>query len=198
MMTKPMSFPDLALLTVRDPKAAAQIVLAWNVPREALWTAIALISVIVTILSTLSNMIIPVPPPLNGIVGNPFMYCAIAAGGFIATVYAIYWTGRMLGGEGRVEDLMILLLWLQALRAVAQVAVLIGLILAPVLASFLVLFIGVATLWVFVHFINAALRLNSVMRAVAVLFLGAVALMAVLTFLLSMIGVSAVGVPMNV
>ena len=198
MMTKPVSFSDLALLTVRDPKSAAEIVLDWNVPREALWTAIALISVVVTILSTLSNMIIPVPPPLNGIVGNPLLYCAIAAGGFIATVYAVYWTGRMLGGEGRIEEMMILLLWLQALRAVAQVAVLIALILAPVLASFLVLFIGVATLWVFVHFINAGLRLNSMMRAIAVLFLGAVALMAVLTFLLSMIGVSAVGVPMNV
>ncbi|ABG32232.1 hypothetical protein RD1_2690 [Roseobacter denitrificans OCh 114] len=193
-----MSFPDLAVLTLRDPKSAAQVVLSWNLPREALWTAIALISVVVTILSTLSNMIIPVPPPLNGIVGNPFLYCAIAAGGFIATVYAIYWTGRILGGEGSIEDMMILLLWLQALRAGAQVVVLISLILAPVLASFLVLFIGVATLWVFVHFINAGLRLNSLLRAVGVLFLGAVALMAILTFLLSMIGVSAVGVPLNV
>lgn len=198
MTTTPISFPELAVLTLRDPKTAAQTVVSWNVPREAIWTAIALISVIVTILSTLSNMIFPVPPPLNAIVSNPFMYFAIAAGGFVATVYAIYWAGRLLGGEGNPQELMILLLWLQALRAVAQVAVLIALIMAPVVASFLVLFIGVATLWIFVHFISVGLHLNSLLRAVVVLFVGAIALMAGLTFLLSLVGVSAIGVPLNV
>lgn len=192
------SLPELALMTLKNPEAASATVLSWNMPKEAIWTAIALVSVIVTILSTLSNMIFPVPPPLDGIVSNPFMYFVIAAGGFIATVYSVYWAGRLFGAQGQVEDLMVLLLWLQALRAAAQVFVLFLLVMAPVAASFFVLFVAVATIWVFVHFINAGLKLNSILRAVGVLLVGALGMVIVMTVLLSFLGVSAVGVPVNV
>lgn len=197
-MNKKINFPDLAWLTLKDPRAAAAVVLQWHPSREALWTGVALISVIVTLFSTLSNMMFPVPAPLQAIVGSPFVYLVVAGGGFVATVYATYWTGRLLGGAGEIEDLMLLLLWLQALRAAAQVVVLICLLIAPFLAPFIVLFVAVATLWIFVHFINAGLRLNSLMRAVVVMVVGAVALVAGLTFLLSLLGISAVGVPLNV
>lgn len=197
-MTRTTTLPELFVLTLRDPHAAADIVLGWNLSKEAMWTAIALVSVIVTILSTVSNIILPVPAPLNAIVGNPFMYFVIAAGGFVATVHAIYWTGRMLGGRGRLEDLMILLLWLQAMRAVAQVVVLVTLLIAPILASFLVLIIAVATIWVFINFISIGVHLNSMVRAVVVLVVAALALVVGLSFLLSLIGVSALGVPTNV
>jgi hypothetical protein len=197
-MIQSTNFPQLAILTLRDPASAAEVVLNWRMPKEAVWTAVALVSVIITMLSTLSNMIFPVPAPLSALVANPFMYFVIAAGGFIATVHAIYWTGRMMGGQGDINDLMVLLLWLQALRAAAQVGVLILLVLAPVLASFLVLFVAAATLWVFVHFISIGLQLNSILRALVVLIVGALALIAGMSFLLSLIGISAVGVPLNV
>ncbi len=197
-MTRTTDLPQLALLTLRDPQAAAEVVLGWNLSKEALWTAIALVSVIVTFLSSLSNLILPVPAPLSAIVGNPFMYFIIAAGGFVATVHAIYWTGRMMGGQGRIEDLMVLLLWLQAMRAAAQVGVIVLLVIAPIFASLLVLFIGVATLWIFINFISIGLQLNSVVRAVVILIVGALVLVVGLSFLLSLIGVSAVGVPLGV
>lgn len=197
-MTHTPTFPELAVLTLRDPLAASQVILGWNMPKEALWTAIALVSVVITILSTLSNMLFPVPAPLSVIVGNPFVYFVVAAGGFVATVHAIYWTGRMLGGRGAVEDLMVLLLWLQALRATAQVGVLVLLILAPAVATLMVLVVAVATLWIFVHFISVGLQLNSIFRAVVVLFVGAAVLITGLSFFMSLIGVSALGVPPNV
>ena len=66
-MTQPLSLPDLAVLTLRDPQAAAQIVLGWKLPREALWTAIFLVGVIVTILFSLGNIVMPLPaPPSSG------------------------------------------------------------------------------------------------------------------------------------
>lgn len=197
-MTQTLKLPDLALLTLKDPKAAADIILGWRLSKEAIWTAIALVSVVITLFSTLSNMIMPVPTPLAVIVSNPFIYFVIAAGGFIATVYSVFWAGRFLGGQGQINDLMVLLLWLQALRAVAQVVIIVAMILAPVLASFLVLFVAVATLWIFVQFINAGLRLNSMLKALVALVIGAVALIVVSSFLLSLLGVSALGVSPNV
>lgn len=197
-MTRTPTFPELALLTLRDPHAAAEIILSWNLPKEAIWTGIALVSVIVTILSTLSNMLMPAEDPLGAMVSAPLIYFIIAAGGFVATVYAIYWTGRMLGGRGDVKDLMVLLLWLQGLWAGAQAAMLVCLLIAPVLATFLLLFVALATIWVFVHFISIGLQLNSLMRAVVVLIVGTIVLIIGTGFLLSLIGVSSVGVPSGV
>ena len=197
-MTQTLKLPDLALLTLKDPKAAADIILGWHLSKEAIWTAIALVSVVITLFSTLSNMIMPVPTPLAVIMSNPFIYFVIAAGGFIATVYSVFWAGRFLGGQGQINDLMVLLLWLQALRAVAQAVIIVTMLLAPVLASFLVLFVAVATLWIFVQFINAGLRLNSMLKALAALVIGAVALIVASSFLLSLLGVSALGVSSNV
>ena len=195
-MNRTASLPELGLLTLRDPRAASEIVLGWNLPKEAIWTAIGLVSVIVTILSTVSNMMFPVPAPLDVLSANPFIYFVIAAGGFLLTVQAVYWTGRMMGGEGEIQDLMVLLLWLQAMRAAAQAMVLVLLIIAPMVASLFVLFVTLATIWIFVHFINAALRLDSLGRAAVVLIVGAIALIVGLSFLLSLLGVSAVGVPL--
>lgn len=194
-MSTPASLPDLGLLTLRDPKAASEIILRWNLSNEAIWTSIGLVSVIVTILSTLSNMMFPVPAPLDALAANPFIYFLIAAGGFILTVQAMYWSGRMLGGAGKIEELTVLLLWLQAMRAAAQAVTLVLLLIAPFLASLFVIFVSIATLWIFVHFINVALRLDSMTRAVLVLIVGALALIFSLSFILSLLGVSAVGVP---
>lgn len=197
-MTPTASLPQLGLLTLRDPKAASEIILSWHLPKEAIWTAIGLVSVIITILSTVSNMLFPVPPPLNVLVSNPFVYFLVAAGGLIASIYVVFWTGRILGGDGRIEELTVLLLWLQAMRAAAQGAVLILLIVAPVLASFLVLFVLVATFWISLHFINAALRFQSLGKSALVLIAAALALVAGLSIFLSMLGISTVGVPLNV
>lgn len=197
-MTRTPTFPELALLTLRDPHAAAEIILGWNLPKEAIWTGIALVSVIVTMISTLSNMLMPTEDPLGAIISAPFFYFMIAAGGFIATVHAIYWTGLMLGGRGEIRDLMVLLLWLQGLWAAAQAVMLVCVLVAPVLATFLLLFIALATIWVFVHFISIGLQLNSMIRAVVVLIVGTIALIIGTGFLLSLIGVSSLGVPPGV
>ena len=197
-MTHALSLPELALLTLRDPKEGARIVLGWKLSREALWTAIFLVGVFTTILSTLGQLIMPLPEPMQALGNRPFVYLVIAVGGFIATVLAVYWTGRMLGGQGDLYDFMTLLLWLQVMRTAAQAFILVALLIAPVLGSFIALFVGVATIWIFVNFISVGLQLDSLWRAVFVLILGAIAFVVGLSFLLSLIGVSAVGVPFNV
>lgn len=197
-MTQPMSLPDLAVLTLRDPQAAARIVLGWKLSREALWTAILLTGVVVTILFSLGNLVMPLPAPLQALGTSPFIYLVIAVGGFVATVLAVFWTGRMMGGRGDLYDFMTLLLWLQVLRTAAQAAILAALFLVPVLGGFLSLFVFVATLWIFINFISVGLQLDSLWRAVFVLIVGALAFMIGLSFLLSLIGVTATGVPPNV
>ena len=194
-MTARLTLPELGLLTLREPKAASEIILRWNLSKEAIWTSIGLVSVLATILSTLSNMLFPVPAPLGVLAANPFIYFLITAGGFVLMAQAVFWTGRMMGGQGRIEDLMVLLVWLQAMRIAAQAMVMVLLLIMPALASMFVIFVMLASLWVFVHFINAALRLESLGRAVLVLFVAALIVIASATLILSILGVSTVGVP---
>jgi hypothetical protein len=197
-MTMAITLPQLAVLTVRNPKEAATYILGQNLPREALWMALVLVAILNTILSSLSDMLVPVPPPLDAIIANPFVFFVIVAGGLLLTVYAIYWAGRMMGGQGGIEDLLALIVWLQVLRSVAQAAVMVTLVVAPYLASFLVLIVGAATIWIFVNFVNAGLHFNSLIRALVVVIIGGIALMIGLTVFLSVIGVTAVGVPASV
>ncbi|WP_299675503.1 YIP1 family protein [uncultured Roseobacter sp.] len=198
MIPATVNWTQLALETLRNPKGAAAEIMSWQIPRSVLWMAAALIAILSTFMSTLSNMVIPVPAPLTGMVSNPFTLFMIIAGGFIITVHALFWAGRAFGGSEDMSDLLALLVWMQTLRVVAQVAIILSVLLLPVLASFLVLFVAAATLWVFLNFISVGLQLNSLMRAFFVLIAGAVAMSLGLSFILSMIGVGAMGVPSNV
>lgn len=197
-MISAVNWPQLALQTLRDPKAAAAIIMSWQVPRTELWMAAAVIAIVSTFMSTLSNVLIPVPDPLAAMVANPFTLFMIIAGGFVVTVHALFWTGRAMGGSDDMSDLLALLVWMQTLRAAAQVAILLCVLLLPALAGFLVLIVGVATIWIFLNFISVGLQLNSLARAVLVLLAGALAMSLGFSLLLSMIGVSALGVPTDV
>lgn len=197
-MISTVNWPQLALLTVRAPKEAAAIIMSWQLPRTELWLTAALVAILSTFMSSLSNMLLPVPEPLAGMVNNPFTLFMIVAGGFVVTVHALFWTGRAMGGSDDMSDLLALLVWLQVLRLAAQVIVLLSVLLVPVLAGFLVLIVGIATIWIFLNFISVGLQLNSLMKAVFVLLAGAVAMSLGFSLLLSMIGVSALGVPANV
>ena len=197
-MISTVNWPQLALLTVRAPKEAAAIIMSWQIPRAELWIAAAVVAIASTFMSTLSNMLIPMPDPLAVMVANPFTLFMIIAGSFVLTVHALFWTGRAMGGSDDMSDLLALLVWMQTLRAAARVLVLLSVVLVPPLAGFLVLIVGVATIWVFLNFISVGLQLNSIMRAVLVLLVGALAISVGLSLLLSMIGVSALGVSANV
>ncbi|WP_300030174.1 YIP1 family protein [uncultured Roseobacter sp.] len=197
-MTQSAPWPALVVQTLRDPEGASEIVLATRFPRQVLWTAVALVSVANTMLAYVSHLLMPVPEPLASIVTSPFGYFTLVAGGFIVMVHALYWTGRMLGGAQDMGDLLQLLIWLQVLRTGAQALIIVLLILSPAIATLVLLFIGIATLWIFLNFLNIGLRLNSIWHAIGVLIAGSAALVLGLSLFLSLIGVTAMGVPANV
>lgn len=197
-MTHTKSVQDLILLTIRSPQEAAQQVLTYNVPRTELWLAVVALFAVNTILTAISNFLIPVPAPLEMVVSNPLLFFAATAGIFVVTVHALYWTGRMMGGQDDMGDLLTLLIWLQFIRTIAQFIILILLLTIPMLAGFFLIFVGVATFWIFLNFLTVGLQLSSNWRAFAILVLGSFMVVFGLSIFLSLIGVSAIGVPANV
>jgi hypothetical protein len=139
-----------------------------------------------------------VPAPLEMVVSNSLLFFAATAGIFVVTVHALYWTGRMMGGQDDMGDLLTLLIWLQFIRTIAQFIILILLLTIPMLAGFFLIFVGVATFWIFLNFLTVGLQLSSNWRAFAILVLGSFMVVFGLSIFLSLIGVSAIGVPANV
>lgn len=189
MMTQ-TNWQGLVVQSVTNPKEAAERVLSWRLEPAVLWQGLALVAIVNAILSTLSNLIAPMPDALSGLMFSPLVFAVIVAAGLVGTVFVLTWIGGVLGGTGGFNDMMALLIWLQVLRALAQVVLLVLLMAMPVLATFFVLFVTVATLWIFINFVQVGLGLRSIGQAIAVVIAAAAGLVLGLSLLLSLFGVS--------
>lgn len=183
-----MNLRDLAILTVKAPAHASRVLLGMDVPRESLWTGLALVAVLNGLLFTLSNLMVPGPSPLPDMFMVPVLYTLLVAGGLILTVFALFWTGRFMGGTGSLDDIMLTILWLQGLRVALMVVVIVLILSIPVLSALLVFGASIYGLYILLHFINEAHRLNSLAKSAGVLVAAMAAIVLGLTLLISLFG----------
>ncbi|MEP3329201.1 Yip1 family protein [Sedimentitalea sp.] len=179
---------DLAVLTIKTPAEASRVLLGMDIPREALWTGLALVAVLNGLLFTLSNLLVPGPSPLPEIFLVPALYTVVVAGGLVLTVYALFWTGRFMGGTGSLDDIMLTILWLQGLRVALMVVVIVLILTVPVLSALLVFAASIYGLYILLHFIDQAHRLNSLAKSAGVLVASMAAIVLGLTLLISLFG----------
>ncbi len=187
-MTLP-NLGSLALLTIKQPAQAAKVILALNVGRDVLWIALALAVVLNTLIFSLSNIVLPTgPSPIPGLLDNPVFYGGFVGGGLVLTIFSLHRVGRMLGGTGSFDDVMILMVWMQFLRVTVQALALLLVLTIPILSVFLIFGATIVGLFIFLHFIDQAHRLGSMMRAGGVLLASLFAIAATFFILLSLIG----------
>jgi len=179
---------DMIVMSVRDPAEVARRLIAMQIPREVLWTGLALAAVVNTLLFSLSGMLMPGPGMGMPMFASPFSYLVMVTGGLILTVTMIYWAGRMLGGTGRFDDVLVTVLWMQVLRVLVQVATLVLSLAIPLLAMLLVLVATVLGLYITLHFIDQAHRLNSLPKAGGALILSILMMAVALSVLLALFG----------
>lgn len=200
-MNGPMTRHDwqqLAITSIKEPASAARTLLAMGFNPASLWTLLLLVAVGNSFLFTLSNMAFPTPSPLPGLFTSPLVYFAIVAGGLALTALSIVWIGRLMGGKGGLADVLVLVVWLQILRLVVQAVALVLMFVVPVLSALLVLAAGLIGIYMLVHFINQAHRLESLGKAVMVLIGSVLAIVVGLSVILSLVGAPFVGSPVNV
>lgn len=187
---------DLVGLSLTNPAEAAQRLMALGLRRDVLWVALALTAVLNTVIYTLSAMLSG--SAVFGALGSPFLYLGIMAASLLATLLSFYVAGRVLGGQGRFEDLLVAVTWLQVLRMAVQVIVLVLGILSPALgvaAVFAAMFIG---LYITVHFLNQVFHFNSLGRAAGTMLLSIVVMTVLMILLLTLIGGILPGDSLNV
>lgn len=183
-----LNLRDLAVLTIKAPAEASRVLLGMDIPREALWTGLALVAVLNGLLFTLSNLLVPGPSPLPEIFLVPALYTVVVAGGLVLTVYALFWTGRFMGGTGSLDDIMLTIVWLQGLRVALMVLVIVLILTVPVLSALLGFAASIYGLYILLHFIDQAHRLNSLAKSAGVLVASMAAIVLGLTLLISLFG----------
>lgn len=178
----------LTVATLTDPAGAARTLIGLHLTREVLWTALLLVAVLNALLFAVSNIMLPPPPELGLLFHSPMLYFAVVAAGLSLSVVSLQVIGRMLGGAGTLEDIMVLVVWLQLLRVAIQGIALVLALLTPALSAMVVLAAAFYGIFIMLHFINQAHGFGSLLRAAGVLLASALAILLVLTFFLSFIG----------
>lgn len=189
-----MNRDDLVALvveTVRRPADAARRILGWRIDSSLLWMGFALTVVLNTLLFHVSSLIYPVPSgaiALPALFSSPFLYAVVMAGGLLLSALVLTRIGTLLGGTGRFDDVLTLLVWLQVLRLAAQVVVLVLMVVLPAFAALVTMAIGLLSLWILMNFINAVHGFDSLGRSFLALVLSILGISVALSILLALFG----------
>ncbi|MBB95645.1 MAG: hypothetical protein CML68_13775 [Rhodobacteraceae bacterium] len=178
----------LALLTVKDPAEAARQVMGLNLPREVLWLAIGVVSLVNTLLLFGPAVLMGLPVLLPGVLAQPVTYVLLVSVGLVVMIWMMQWIGEKMGGTGSFDEVAAVLIWMQALRVAVQLVSLVVQFLFPFFSLLLAVVVGFYSLYVLLHFIDQAHRLGSLARAAGVLIASVLALALAMTLLLTLIG----------
>ncbi|MEX0285687.1 MAG: YIP1 family protein [Paracoccaceae bacterium] len=189
---------DLAIATLTTPAVAAGQLLSMRIPRAFLWMSLALMAILNAVAY---GFAIVINPPLQGqtvFLPSPFAYAVIAGCGLFALVWAVFKVGQWMGGSGSIDDVLVLVCWMQFLRVIAQFATTVLLMVSSALSLLASMAIFVIGFWISLHFINEGHRLGSLGKAAGVLIgAGLVTAMGV-SVLLSLVAAPFIGALGNV
>jgi len=180
---------DLFALTLRDPRAAAQSLLRLDLNVMDTIRAAGLVTVVNTIIFSLSlGLFGSTGAPL--LFSSPFLYATAMFGGLLAYGWLLAFAGRSLGGEGQFAGMLILLVWLQALRVLAQAVIVILAMILPFMAFPVSLGIGLFGIWLTLHFVSAGHGFDGLGRSFLAALLAGMGLLVLLVMALTLLGIA--------
>lgn len=188
-------FLPLARQAVFEPREAASAVLSIGVPSAALWPAFALFVILSSILVSVSELLSPSP---NGILFTPVPFAIVSGFAGAASVFAIWRVGRAMDGTGSLNETLLLMVFLQGILLIGQLAEFVLFLVAPPLSWLVSMALLVLAFWLNLNFIAVLHGFSSLMRAFGCLLLASAAVALALIFGSALFGVSIVGAPPSV
>ncbi|MBO9408359.1 YIP1 family protein [Shimia sp. R9_1] len=181
-------------LTIRDPAEAALAIMSRPVARQIGWMILFLGILLNVFAHFLTLAIFPAPEEFaTPLLNAPFLYAFAMGGGLIVLIFAFFWGGRAIGGRGRFDDLLLAMGWLQYMRFVVQMFVLILMVLLPNFALLLSLGVGLYSIWIVLHFVNVIHGIGSLGKTFVLLLFTSLGLVLGMTMLLSLTAATAIG-----
>lgn len=184
-----MTGQDLKLLvgeTLRDPQSAARRILTIGLPPQAGWLGLALVSVLALLMLRVTllafggdEMLNPAGSAMRHPVGGTLLQAVIV----LMTAFVMAWAGRLFGGQGRFQDALFLVVWLQLVLVLVSVVQFVALLILPPVGGIVALLSIPLFLWLLVSF-TAALHGFSNLLLVLLGLIGAFLATAILVAIL--------------
>lgn len=178
--------------TVKNPREGAAEVLSLGIPREALWTVLALVVVLSILLAQVMSLLVLSG---GGAIAGPISIGPLATGFIqilllILMVFAIYWIGKAVGGTGSFEEALLLVSWLQFIMVCLQAVQTVFVLILPPMAT-LIGVLGLALfLWLLTNFIAVLHNFRSLPMVFMMIILSAFGIAFGLSIILALIGVT--------
>lgn len=167
--------------------------LSLRLGHEALLVSAALVLVLNTAIVRASTILTPPDPAIAPFVTQPLTFF-MGLGGILAIVALVLtWCGRAVGGTGRIEDVGLMMIWLQGLRVIVQLVMLVLAPIAATLAALVSIAASLVGLWILVNFLAEAHEFPTLGKAAFVLLLAVTGLALGLSFFFTLIGATASG-----
>lgn len=181
--------------SIMEPSDSARKVIAMDIPREALWTALMLIAVLNVILVAVLQMLSPAPVAFEqqAFAMSPFGFFAIISVFLVMLVFGVFQAGRMLGGKGTLLATLAIVVWFQSISLTLEAVQIVLVVISPAIGSIFGLVSLGALLWCFVNFINILHGFNSLGKALAAVVLALFGTALVAGIILTVLGLGAVG-----
>ena len=166
-------FRDLVIETIRAPADAAGRLLAVDLPRNWLWMALALMCVLNAIVYSISVQINPPSPEVQTVIPpafqSPVLFTIFLFGALVITIYVLQWISQAMSGTATVSDMLLLMTWLQVMRLIFQLAVLILSLVSTALSALLVIGGSIWAVYILAAFIDKANGFDNLLKALGVM-----------------------------
>lgn len=180
----------MAWRTVRNAREGAEEILSLGVPREALWTALALVVVVSTLLTQATSLMLTGQAMMPGLPIGPTAAGFIQLLILVVMVFAIFWIGRAMGGSGSFEEAVLLVAWLQFIMVCLQVLQTVAIFVMPPLTGVIGIFGFVLFLWLLTNFIAVLHGFKSLVQVFLMIVVSAIGIAFGLSLILTLIGVA--------
>ncbi len=182
-------------MSVTEPAEMAGKVLTMRFPREALWTALALVAVLNVLLLGVLQIVSPETAEAQEriITLSPFSYLAIIGAFLTFLVFMLVHAGRMMGGIGTIEGTLTLLVWFQALSLTLEAVQIFLVLISPAVAAIFGLVSMGAILWVFVNLVNVLHGFANLGKAIVVIVLALIGTALGTGLIIGMLGITPPG-----
>lgn len=181
---------------VRDPRGTARRLLEFDLPLDALWSAMVLVVILGVLLTGAANLIAPPPPEAQEIAVlaiGPFAQTVLLTAMQVALVLGLYRGGRAMGGTGTLAQTLLLTTFLQVMLLAAQIVQLALLILMPPLAGLFMIFVFFGAIVVLLIFVDELHGFASLGKALILFLLVSVGVGLVVMLLVTLTGQTVTG-----
>ena len=182
-----LALKSLFLETITAPRAAAQQLVALGVSRKT-----SIMCVIFTICLTVILFFLDLNSSSNPIIfpllmHHPLVLACVMIFGTIWSAFVIGFFGKILGGNENVDDILVLLAWGQAVQVGFQVIATVIALLSIQLAALFQLIVFFLYIWIFISFIDVALKFENMFKAFFVTFSGLIAAFISVSMVMSLV-----------